>query len=218
MIPARRKAQGFPLIEVMVAVSLLGVLLVLLFGAMRTGIRSWQAAERRIEATEGVVQAERFLVRVVSQAWSPEEAARGGRALGGGSVRGPRGFFEGARDRFALVAPGVRALPRSGLYRYEIYLEERAGDQIAGDLWVRMEPYRLEEEAATGEPRLLLENIAALEIRYFGASGAGGEPEWGEEWPADAHRLPLLVEIRLQPADAPERPLIIAAPMTAEGA
>jgi general secretion pathway protein J len=211
----RSASRGFTLVELLVAVTMLGVLMVLLFSAMRTGTRSWQAAEEHIAASEGGVQAEQFIKRIIRQA-QPPWGAEGFQPVGGGSAKEQRGIFEGEPDRFVLVAPGVRALPRPGLYRYEVFFEMRANGDAVGDLWVRMAPFRAGDQPP-GEERLLQMDVAGFGVRYFGPLREGEESGWADNWPETTGSLPFLVEIDVRQADAPDRPMIIAAPMLMEG-
>ena len=206
------RGAGFTLMELLVAVTLLSVLMLLLFSAMRTGMRSWQVAEARIDATEGAAQVERFLVRILSQAQ--------GRAGGGASGSTTwadldplkrRGRFEGEDDRFVVIAPGVSALA-PGLYRYEVFYEPGSGGN--GDLWVRIDPYRPDDQALS-DPRLLKEDVAGFSLRYFGRTDGVAVSDWTSDWP-EGSGIPLAIEIRIQPAGGPERPVIIAAPAMAE--
>jgi len=213
MASARKfRAGGFTLIELLVAVSLLSVLLLLLFSAMRTGVRSWQVAVTRIDAVEGVAQVERFLVRIVSQARGRAASMASNTTWGDLDPLRRQGLFEGQSDRFVLVAPGVNALP-PGLYRYEVFFLARSGGE--GDLWVRIDPYRPNDQTLS-EPRLLREDIAGFAVRYFSgpADRAGGE--WVNEWPGEGRGMPAAMEIRIQSGDGEERPAIIAAPAVAE--
>lgn len=211
--PARRgRGAGFTLIELLVAVSLLSVLMLLLFSAMRTGMRSWQVAEARIDAVEGAAQVERFLVRIVSQA----QGRAGGAATGSTTWADldplrRRGLFEGEAERFVLVAPGVSALP-PGLYRYEVFYEPGSGG--SGDLWVRIDPYRPKDQTFSA-PRLLKEDIAGFSLRYAGRREGVVVGDWSSEWPQGSG-IPSAIEIRIQPAGEPERPAIVAAPAMAE--
>jgi general secretion pathway protein J len=213
MVPARGfRAGGFTLIELLVAVSLLSVLLLLLFSAMRTGMRSWQVAETRIDAVEGVAQVERFLVRIVSQARGRAASMAGPTTWGDLDPLRRKGLFEGESDRFVLVAPGVNALP-PGLYRYEVFFLERSGGE--GDLWVRIDPYRPNDQTL-GEPRLLREDVAGFAVRYFSGPADGSGGEWMNEWPSEGRGMPVAIEIRIQSGDGEARPAIIAAPAVAE--
>jgi general secretion pathway protein J len=220
MMQVRSTSRGFTLVEVLVAVSLLSLLLGLLFGAMRTGMRSWQAAERRIDAAEVAGQAERFLTRIITQAQPAQGGGGKGTSAMAGRGRGANdassGIFSGTSERFSVVAPGVDALPRAGLYRYDVFFAPRTGSREAGDLWVRIHPYRPGEESDAA-PRLLRENLAGFEVRYFGVVEDREPAEWVEWWPEEADRLPLLVEIRFVPGDGPARAPVIAAPEAAGG-
>ncbi len=52
MTVRRRQSQGLTLIELLIAMTLVSIMLVLLFGALRMATRSWDAAEHKREVTE----------------------------------------------------------------------------------------------------------------------------------------------------------------------
>ena len=63
----KHRITGFTLLELLIAMSLLGFILVLLFGGMRLGARSWDAGEKRAENATHLALLQGFLRRELSQ-------------------------------------------------------------------------------------------------------------------------------------------------------
>ena len=63
-IGSRRFQQaGFTLLELLIAMTLLGMILVLLFGGLRLGVRSWDASQKQVDSLNSVRSLESFLRR-----------------------------------------------------------------------------------------------------------------------------------------------------------
>ncbi len=57
---ASRRVAGFTLLEVLIATSILGIMMVLLFGSMRICIRSWEAGEAHMQKVSRMTVIQNF--------------------------------------------------------------------------------------------------------------------------------------------------------------
>ena len=67
---------------------------------------------------------------------------------------------------------------------------------------------------------MLLDNLVAVEISYYGVRGRGEDAEWTDRWDDD-QRLPLLVRIRIEFPESDRRiwpELTVALRIHGEGA
>ena len=90
----RLRQQGFTLLELLIALTLLGLILVLLFGGLRLGVRSWDASQKQVDSLNSVRSLENFLRREMSVAYPYRWKA--------GPTR--RVAFLGERDKLSFVA------------------------------------------------------------------------------------------------------------------
>ena len=70
-LQGRLRQQGFTLLELLIALTLLGLILVLLFGGLRLGVRSWDASQQQIDTLNSLRSLESFLRREMSVAQPP---------------------------------------------------------------------------------------------------------------------------------------------------
>jgi hypothetical protein len=120
-----------------------------------------------------------------------------------------RGAFEGHPTalRFLGVQHGI-GLP-GGFYLNDLYLRDDEDGRRA--LVLRHRPVRpgpaglMEIVPETGgEERVLLENIAAIDIAYFGRANVALNPDWLIDWSGRLD-LPLMVRLRLRFAEGDRR-------------
>ena len=195
----RRRQAGFTLVELLVALTLLGLLSLALLGGLRFGTRAWETAVTHGGGLDEVAFVQSFLRREVAQAIIPQRA---------GEAADDAPAFVGERDRLDFLAPWQQPLGRVGLYRFR--LERADGLRLSWEL-LDAEGADDEDEAVKGE-RLLASGVEGLSLRYFGSRDQGGEPDWYYDWDQEAG-LPQLVEIELEfrdPAEQPWPKLVIA--------
>jgi general secretion pathway protein J len=202
--PAR--CGGFTLMELLIALSLIALIMMLLFGGLRMGSRSWEGIEQRVHRTEEVRLARSFLRRALLQArkvnWEHETRMYP--------------LFYGSNDQLELVTPlsGYVGLP--GLYVVRIALLERDdGKDLVLQRWL-FNPEVLEGngEIPKWQPlqppghleiphdgpmgvygsTLLLGKLGELQLSYYGTVQGSREPEWHREWDGQPE-LPQLVKI-----------------------
>ena len=95
----RRSEAGFTLIELLVALTLLGLISVVLFGGLRFGTRAWEAGNLRAEQLAQVQAVQALLRRRIAQALPP-----GPEAAGDAGDEARRRVFSGESDALQFLA------------------------------------------------------------------------------------------------------------------
>jgi general secretion pathway protein J len=186
----RARQRGFTLLELLVAITLLGVLMAALFGALRLGARVWEIGEDRLDASARVQVVQDFLRQQLGQTVPLTEITDDPRASGAMLFAGER---EGLR--FVSLLPAHLG---GGASLLELALRHPASDG-PGDLVLRMRPLDLTGGSlapAATEDRVLIAGIESLELAYFGAERPTAVPVWWQEW-QDQRSLPSLVRMRV---------------------
>jgi general secretion pathway protein J len=192
---SRREQTGFTLLELLVAITLMGLVLVLLYSGLRLGLNGWDSGEARAEATNRLRLAEEFLRRQLAQSMTVRRI---------NDRQEPVVVFTGEASRIEFVAPMLAQLGQGGLYRVRI----EGGD---GRLWIRWRPY-LPADPNAGQDRetVLLEGVSGVEWAYFGAERDDDpHPQWRSQWTSPTRR-PLLVRLNLILQGQPWPDLVVA--------
>lgn len=199
---------GFTLLELLIAITLLGLLMATLFGGLQLGARVWERGEARLDQSARLQVVQNFLHDRLVQSYPLDvvDDRTSRRALA----------FEGSSDalRFVTLMPEHLG---TGFVEFVVAV----GDQVdTKQLIVQWRPFDVSKplpQAADAElqVKVLLERIEDLEISYYGAPSRNLPAAWYEEW-REASVLPQLVRIRLSfaPADLRHWPDLIVHPMT----
>ena len=178
-----RRQPGFTLLELLVAMALMGMVLVVLYSGLRLGLNGTDSGERRAEATHRLRLVQEFIRRQLAQSMT---------VYGLNERQELAVVFSGQPDSIEFVAPMLAQLGQGGLYRVRIGISD-------GRLSMRWRLYQSDGGAA-GEERetVLLQGVSGGEWAYFGPERDDdqGQPRWRPDW-TSAERRPLLVRLNL---------------------
>lgn len=186
-----RDESGFTLLEMLVATTLLGLLSLVLYGALQFGLRSWHRSEELSVESNSVRRVQALLTADLTRAY-PE-------VLRTDPTRRPIDF-DGARDRIRYLTPNngrPGALDR-------VVLSEQA------TALTRVASLELGTTART-DSKILLPKVESFEISYFGPNEDDKSPHWQESW-HDRETLPSMVRFRARLAGGQSWPDLIVAP------
>jgi len=222
------RSSGFTLVELLIALAMVGLITLLLFSALRIGARTWDAVDLVAERIGALRLARDFLQMALTQVRPTTLVFDGA----------PVSVFAGDGERLELVTPLAERVGVPGLYVLRLNLED-SGDRsdLVLTRWLihpevlegtdeipAWEPLRdaggpqsssspVDQDSAAGAygRTLLLEGVDAFRIEYFGTLEGETEPDWQEDW-LDQGALPSLVRIRLTTVDQSWPDLIVALP------
>jgi general secretion pathway protein J len=193
MTPSRcalDRQSGLTLLELLVALLVLGLLVVGLTQGVRAGLSMWSAQSRRLGETAELDAGARVLRMLLS------------------GISAPPMKLEASSDRLAFVGDLPTGLGTTR--RADITLE-----LVQGRLVLRWTPH-LHERTTAPEPEPieteLIRDIERLEFAYWGAPSPDQPAEWQNQ--ASSSPLPELIRVRLAFAKGDRRrwPDLIVAP------
>ena len=113
-------SAGFTLVELLVSLTLLGLISVALFGGFRFGTRAWEAGTAHADRLDEVQVVQGFLRGRLSQTMTPRHEGEEGK---------PEGLLTGDASVLRFTAPWLTSLNLGGLYKFELSLD-RDGAEI----------------------------------------------------------------------------------------
>ena len=194
------RQSGFTLLEILVALVVLGFLMVGLTQGVRAGLTMWGAQTRRVGETADLDAGARVLRRLLSGISLPSA----GGSLGASSTE----KFEALPESLTFV--GDLPTGFGTTRRADITL-----DLHEGRLVLRWTPRRHELSIAPPPEPIeteLIRRVERLDLAYWGAASPGQPAGWQSQW--DRRDIPELIRVRLGFATGDRRrwPDLIAAP------
>lgn len=201
--PRRRRHGGFTLVEVVVALTLLSLLLLGLISAMRSFGQTSTRLEAQTLANDDLRLVSSLLQRTVGRSSS--------RVRMDAADLVNQAWFQGASDRLEWLGQMPARNGAGGLTHLRLELAD-------GALMLHMAPFDGDERSPDWdriEPRILLDQVDSLSIRYRGVDETGAEV-WFDDW-REVEGLPVLVQIWLSVRGRPWPPLVLALESSASG-
>jgi general secretion pathway protein J len=171
------KDAGFTLLELLIAMTLLALLSLVLFGAFRFGTRSWDRAETSTANGNEIRRAQDAITSALSRAYPELQTA---------DPANPHIFFGGEREAVTFLGPD-----RNQDGALDVITLGRQGDALT----MIVTPELARDPKRQTVIRKLLGHVSFLELSYFGAGKPDDPPRWWTRW-HNAARLPQLIRIR----------------------
>lgn len=174
---AHRGEAGFTLIELLVSTTLLSLVLLLLFGGLRFGVRAWDGAQAHGVRMDELRVVQDLLRREIERAYPYYDST---------DPVHPAVDFAGGADRLTFLAPTPQAAESAGRARITILAERQGAEML---LAMQAAP-ELGASSSGAWSAPLLRNIAAVQFSYFGDHG------WQTGW-TKAGAMPSLVRLHV---------------------
>lgn len=198
-----KRQAGFTLLELLIAVTLLGLLMAALFGGLRLGVRAWEVSGERLDANARMEMVQHFLRGRLTQIYP----------VVGGTGRRSYLVFRGEPDELTFV---TLLSERLGVGLALMSIRPGGEDQRSLQLRWRAFGAAAEETAdmEATQTHTLLDGVERVEFRYYGTFEEGTPGAWHDEW-IEATTLPKLIRMRVvfAPDDGRIWPDLVVRPM-----
>jgi general secretion pathway protein J len=175
-----RNRRGFTLVELLIALAIVGALLAIAFGGLRVAIRAWQQGEDRAEAHQHVRSIAMILARAVSATY-PYRASRG-------EGPDPVVLFAGTDKRLEFVTQAVPFAGPTPIAFTAVVLElDESGEP---GLAIRQRPLPNREPFTKAEVVYRDTSVTTLKFEYL------DEGAWRDSWDAgETRNMPRAVKV-----------------------
>ena len=199
---SRRAQAGFTLIEVVIAMVLVGAIMLLVYSGLSFALRSWDAGDANGRRVAERRLAENFLRRELSEMFPMrfKDATQVKMA------------FEGGADRLRFVSARPPGIQMGGLSLVGVETLENREKRTRDLVMYRAMP----DDAARdfgplekAESHLLLAGVDRVEFAYFGSENEFTEGKWYDTWTFEG-RVPELVRVRVRTSDGTTLPDMVA--------
>jgi general secretion pathway protein J len=178
----RRATEGFTLIELVLALSIVAIMVTMLFSGLRVGLRAWQRGEDRA----AVLQRSRSMSQILEDALGGTTWYMG--LLDQTSVT-PVLLFKGEADRVYFVTGSPPVPLSAGIPFVAVTLSIDSGN--APGLAIREKALPNFDPFESLAPMVVEPTVSAIRFRYMRDAGA-----WEEAWDGNEERaLPRAIEV-----------------------
>jgi general secretion pathway protein J len=194
-----RRQSGFTLIELVVAMVLLGIMMLLLYSGLTFALRSWDAGEANGRNTVDRRIGENFLRRELTELfpmrWKDPMTLKFA--------------FEGEKQRLRFVSSRAAGATVGGISLVGLEVEPDAGNPKARHLTMRRA--MPDDEAKDFAPldraerTVLIADVETATFEYFGSENDFTESKWSDSWTYPG-RMPQMVRLRVKTADGTALP------------
>ncbi len=176
------------MIEVLIGMSLMGVMLVLLFGSLSVCVRNWDAGEHKIAAVTQKAIIRNFFLNHLQNLLPLQNDFTEIKQLS----------FQGDKTALQFVSSMPASAGRLGLQLFNISMSGAKSKQ--GRINVSMQPFFPVSEGDNWniEDVTILDGVKAIEFSYFGVDQAQpNQPAtWYDTW-LESQKTPLLVKVSI---------------------
>jgi general secretion pathway protein J len=187
----RSSQAGFTLIELVVAMALLGTMMVLLYSGLTFSLRSWDAGEVNGRRTADRRIGENFLRRELSELFPMRWK----------DAMMVRFAFDGQAQRLRFVSSRPAGVSQGGLSLVSLEIEQEPGPARVRNLVMRRAMPDDDAKDFTpldhAERTVLIAGIDSVAFDYFGSENDFSQPQWTHSWKFDA-RIPELIRMRVK--------------------
>jgi general secretion pathway protein J len=186
----RKASVGFTLIEVLIAMTLLGIMVVLLFTSMKICADSWQKGEDKITQVNDIAVVYQFFQHHLSIA----------KPLWDDFTDDNEVFaFQGKNQELQFVSSFPASAKKSGLQYFSLKLINEGNEQL---IQVSITPFfpSAEGEEWRKEEVTLLRHVSSFSLSYYALDESETEGVWQEDW-LEQNVLPRLVKIKIERDD-----------------
>lgn len=191
---------GFTLLEMLLAISLMVLLAGLAYGTLRTGVRGWEASDLQADRQDALRVGWPFLHQTLESARPEHDPTSNTLRFDGDTVA--LSWVAELPAHFAAAGPRLLTLAAADDPRHD-----------RRQLVLRSDPLAPDSTATDEQRAVLVDDLAAVEIRYFGTD-EDGTPRWQSAW-RQRRKLPQLVRVDIRPSDGPAWPSLYAHPYLA---
>jgi general secretion pathway protein J len=205
-----RRHRGFTLIEVVVALTLLGAMMLLIYSGLNFSVRSWDVGDANGRRVADFRISENFLRRELSEIFPMRFA----------DLASVKYAFEGTNRELRFVSSRPAGIALGGLSEVGLALE-RGKDGRSQDLVMRrasvsgdVADFSALDQA---EPSILVPGVDTVQFTYFGAENDFTDPSWADEWKIPG-RMPQVLRMSIRTARGEVLPDMVVRLMVGEEA
>jgi general secretion pathway protein J len=175
------RQRGFTLVELLIALAIVGALLAIAFGGLRVALAAWRQGEDRAEAHQHVRGVALIVARAVGASYPYRAAA--------GDAPEPVLLFKGTASRLEFVTQAAPISLGAPIAFTAVVIEVETGDEPGLVLRERALPNR--DPFTDAKVMLRDPGVASVEFQYLDDSGA-----WRDTWDGETERAaPTAVRI-----------------------